>query len=82
MAYLDPEKFDIQTVDCGVVATGYFDNGIGARLEQQEDGWYVYNMIPEGWPEVKFEGEYSEGEPTIFEDLDDALSYMEEVQAL
>jgi hypothetical protein len=82
MSYLDPAKFDIQTINCGVVATGYFDNGLGVRLEQQDDGWYVYGMTTEGWPEVKFEGDYSEGEPVIFDDLDDALSYMEEVQAL
>jgi hypothetical protein len=82
MAYLDPEEFDIQTVNDGVVATGYFDNGLGARLEQQDDGWYVYSMTTEGWPEVKFEGDNSDGEPVIFEWLDDAISYMEEIQAM
>ena len=82
MAYLDPSQFDIQNEDNGVVATGYFDNGLGVRLEQHVDGWFVYTMSPEGWPDVTFEGDYTDSEPEVFYDLDEALGYMEQVQAL
>jgi hypothetical protein len=82
MAYLDPEEFDIRTEENGIVATGYFDNGVGVRLEQFYGGWNVISMTTEGWPEVKFKGDYIDGEPETFEELDDALSYMEQIQAL
>ena len=83
MAYLDPEDFEIKTNENGLlVSTGYFDNGIGVRLEQREEDWSVTVMTREGWPKVKFEGDYGDHEPETFEELDDAISYMEEVQAM
>jgi hypothetical protein len=83
MAYLDPEDFEIKTNENGLlVSTGYFDNGIGVRLEQREEDWSVTVMTTEGWPEVKFKGDYVDGEPETFEELDNALSYIEQIQAL
>ena len=83
MAYLDPEDFEIKTNENGLlVSTGYFDNGVGVRLEKFYGGWNVIVMTTEGWPEVKFKGDYVDGEPETFEELDDALSYMEQIQAL
>ena len=82
MAYLDPEKFETSIGENGPVVTGYFDNGVGVRLEKFYGGWNVIVMTTEGWPDVKFEGEYDDHEPQAFDNLDDALSYMEEVQAL
>lgn len=84
MAYLDPSRFEFQKEDNGVVVTGYFDNGLGARLEYRysEGTWSVYVMSTEGWPEVKYEGDYTDHEPEVFESIDEAIGYMEQVQAL